>query len=59
MYSMRHDEIHSIVFGRGSQVLFFEGPEKTDKSTILEPVVKGLVIPTYENRDYMFNKARA
>ena len=57
-YSMKHDEIHSIVFSRDSIVLFFEGPNISDQSIILEPIVDGSVIPTYEKRDYMFRKVK-
>ena len=56
LYSMTHDQIHSIQFSKGAKVLFFEGPEKADESRILEPVVDGLVIRTYETKDYMFRK---
>lgn len=55
-YSMTHDEIHSINFSRGAKVLFFEGPEKVNVSRIIEPVVNGIVIPTYQKLDYMFLK---
>ena len=57
-YSMKHDEIHSIVFSRDAIVLFFEGSNISDQSIVLEPVVDGSVIPTYEKRDYMFRKVQ-
>lgn len=57
MYSMSADQIHSITFSKGAIVLFFEGPQLTDTSKIIEPVVDGRVIPTYEKKDYMFIKA--
>jgi len=53
-YSMTSDQIHSIGFSNNAIVLFFEGPQKSKSSVIIEPVVNGLVIPTYENKDYMF-----
>lgn len=53
-YSMKKGEIHSITFSRGAVVLFFEGPEQSDKSLILEPIVDGLHIQTYESKSYMF-----
>lgn len=53
-YSMKHDEIHSIFFGRGAKVLFFEGPTVTHATKILEPYVDGFHIPTFEVRPWMF-----
>lgn len=53
-YSMQAEQIHSISFSKGALVLFFEGPQSCTTSMIIEPVVDGVVIPTYEKRDYMF-----
>ena len=53
-YSMKAEEIHSIQFDKGAAVLFFEGPEISDWSLILEPVVDGLVIPTFKREPWMF-----
>lgn len=53
-YKMEHDQIHSIEFSKNAIVLFFEGPAKTNTSKIIEPVVDGRVIPTYQKQDYMF-----
>lgn len=53
-YFMQADEIHSIVFGKGTSVLIFEGATKTDESVILEPVVDGKVVPTFGVQDWMF-----
>lgn len=53
-YSMKHDEVHSIQFSRGAKVLFLEGPQLTSESLIIEPVVNGEVIRTYQKLDYMF-----
>ena len=55
-YCMKADEIHSIEFTRDAVVLFFEGPSIRDWSVVLEPVVDGSVIPTYETRPYMFKR---
>ena len=55
-YSMRAEEIHSIYFGSQTEVLFFEGPKKTDMSVILEPYVDGCVVPTFEVRPWMFRR---
>lgn len=57
-YSMRASEIHSIYFSKGAQVLFFEGETQRKSSLILEPVVDGEVIPTFEVKPWMFKKAR-
>lgn len=38
-YGMMFDEIHSIFFSRDTWVLFFEGPEVTEETAILEPYV--------------------
>jgi hypothetical protein len=56
-YSMRHDEIHSIQFARGSRVLFFEGPEVTKQSVMIEPWVNGKVVPTFKTEPWMFERA--
>lgn len=54
VYSMKSDEIHSIQFSKAAIVLFFEGPQKSSASKIIEPVVNGVLIPTYEKKSYMF-----
>lgn len=56
IYSMRAEEIHSIFFGKGAVVLFFEGPNKSDTSCVLEPVSNGRVIPTFKVEPWMFKK---
>lgn len=58
-YSMKAEEIHSIAFSRHTNVLFLEGPTKSPESTILEPIVDGNVIRTYETKPYMFLKGGA
>ena len=55
-YSMNADDIHSIYFSKGTQVLFFEGEERTKTTSILEPVVNNDVIPTFEVKPWMFKK---
>jgi hypothetical protein len=55
-YSMTADMIHSIYFSNGAQVLFFEGPTISDVSVILEPVVDGETIPTFEVKPWMFQR---
>lgn len=55
-YSMTYDQIHSIYFSRGSEVLLFEGPEVTAKSKMIEPWVNGKVVPTFKTEDWMFNR---
>jgi hypothetical protein len=56
-YSMTADEVHSIFFGRDTSVLFFEGPNVSDTSIILEPVVDGETIPTFKVEPWAFKRA--
>lgn len=55
-YKMRHDEVHSIWFGRDTFVLFFEGPQASDTSIIIEPCVNGDHIKTMKTEPWMFRK---
>lgn len=55
-YAMRAEEVHSIKFSRETLVLFFEGPNRSDKSLILEPFVDGETVPTFEVKPWMFKK---
>jgi len=55
-YGMRSDDIHSIVFEKGSKILFIEGPTETDSNIILEPFHNKLHIPTFEVKDWMFKQ---
>lgn len=55
-YEMNHDDIHSIWFSRGAKVLFFEGPEVVDFTTILEPVANNERVPTFKVEDWMFRR---
>jgi hypothetical protein len=56
-YSMKHTEIHSIKFGRNTRVLFFEGPQLTPTSHMIEPWENGKVIPTFRTEPWMFEKS--
>lgn len=55
-YGMSFDEVHSIRFGRGSCVLFFEGRNVSNNSTILEPFVDGQRVPTFHVAPWMFQR---
>jgi hypothetical protein len=56
-YSMGYEEIHSIRFDRGTKVLFFEGPQVTNLSWMIEPWVNGKCVPTFRTEDWMFEKS--
>jgi hypothetical protein len=53
-YFMRAEQIHSISFDEGTQVLFFEGPERLQASLILEPYVNGRTVQTFHVAPWMF-----
>lgn len=55
-YSMFHYEVHSIRFKKGTKVLFFEGPMKTNSSIVLEPIVDGEIIHNFKVEPWMFKK---
>ncbi len=55
-YFMFSHEIHSIYFSKNAKVLFFEGPEKSNESKIIQPVVNGEIIQTYKKEPYMFRR---
>lgn len=55
-YSMVKDDIHSITFSRGAEVLFFEGPEEQNYDYMLEPWVNGKLVPTFKVESWMFEK---
>lgn len=55
-YSMGHKDIHSIHFGRGTKVLFFEGPQRTEEVTILEPRANEVRVPTFKVEPWMFQR---
>lgn len=56
MYSMTFDQIHSIEFSKDAIVLMFEGPAVSEVGQILQPVVNGVVVPTFKTQDWMFQK---
>lgn len=53
-YGMSYNEIHSIRFSWDARVLFFEGPEMTNISYVLEPWAYGGRIPTFQTPSWMF-----
>lgn len=55
-YGMKAEEIHSIYFSKGAEVLFFEGLNRLDNSVVLEPVVHNQVIPLFKTEPWMFDK---
>lgn len=55
-YGMKYGEIHSIKFTRGTKVLFFEGPQQTVTSRMIEPWENGAVVPTFRTEPWMFQK---
>lgn len=55
-YGMTADEVHSIKFSKDAVVLFFEGPQESDSTIILEPVVNKKRIPTFKVEPWMFEK---
>lgn len=56
-YSMRAEEIHSIRFSAGCEVLFLEGPQVLETSKILEPWSNGRIVPTFDIPMWMFERA--
>jgi len=58
-YFMTANQVHSIFFSRETSVLFFEAPATSDVSIILQPVVDGVVVPTFKVEDWMFQKGGA
>ena len=57
LYNMKASDIHSIAFSRDALVLFFEGPEKTAETLILEPFVDGVTVPTFQVQPWMYATA--
>jgi len=55
-YQMKAAEMHSIYFGRGAIVLFFEGPQVSDTSDILLPIANGEVVNTFKTEPWMFQR---
>lgn len=56
VYAMQAHQIHSIEFWKGTKVLFFEGPQITQRSQMIEPWVRGKVVPTFRTEPWMFEK---
>lgn len=56
VYAMESHQIHSIEFWKGSKVLFFEGPQLTNRSQMIEPWVRGKVVPTFRTEPWMFEQ---
>lgn len=54
-YSMKSNQIHSIRFASRTKVLFFESPNVSETSVILEPYSNGKVIETFQAKDWMFD----
>lgn len=55
-YSMIAEDIHSIYFGKGAKVLFFEGKSVCKSTVILEPFVDNNHIETFDIKPWMFKK---
>lgn len=55
-YSMKAEEFHSIYFDKGTEVLFFEGPSRLEKSQVLEPICQGSVVSLFKTESWMFQK---
>lgn len=56
-YSMRHYEIHSITFAAGTKVLFWESPQITEETYILEPYIPGYgTVPLLKTEPWMYLK---
>lgn len=58
-YSMTANQIHSIYFTRNTSVLFFEGPQVTEESMILEPNIGGVTVPTFKVEPWAFKREPA
>lgn len=54
-YTMACEEFHSIEFSHDAVVLFLEGAQEQEITYILEPVVGGLVVPTFKVEPWMYN----
>jgi hypothetical protein len=58
-YEMCAEQVHSIFFSRGASVLFFEGEPRNESSIILQPVVDGEVVPTFQVQPWAFKRGAA
>lgn len=52
-YGMGRSEFHSIGFDQGTEVLFLEGPSLKEETYVLEPVVDGKVLRTFQKPSWM------
>lgn len=55
-YTVKHNEIHSIHFQKGTKVLMFQSPDITQRTTILEPFANGKRVPTFTVAPWMFER---
>jgi hypothetical protein len=55
-YGMSPSQVHSIAFSKGAVVLMLEGPNVTDESVVLDPVVDGKTIPVSTVQEWMFSR---
>ena len=56
---MRHSDIHSIKFAKGTVVLFIENRTISTYTNVLEPWVNDERIPTMKTEPWMFKKDAA
>lgn len=57
-YTVHHSDIHSIYFAKGTKVLVLEGPDVTNRTTILEPYANGGRVPNFHVAPWMFRNAK-
>lgn len=55
-YAMKAEQFHSIYFSKGAVVLFFEGPNRLEKSQVLEPYINYETIPLFKTEPWMFKR---
>lgn len=55
-YSMRYEQFHTIEFSKDAIVLVIESEQKSGISEILQPVVDGVMIPTFKVEPWMYQK---
>jgi hypothetical protein len=60
IYAIGSEEIHSVVFRKGTKVLLLEGPQKAYFSYLLDPIcqVTGEVIPVSKTAPWMFKTVK-
>ena len=57
-YSMTHNDIHSIRFGKNTIVLLKELGDQSDETITLKPIVDGEVIDTMKVEPWMFRRTK-